>query len=228
MVQPAAFVVGQLTRPFWLRPARKGLAVGARLRTAGAREVLGADLGALRDAVVSIDAFWGSGAAKTLQQSLRSANDDAARVARLSGALLERIDPARAAHSAIRVAVGTILARRGSLRIAPLARAGGWSERHFERRFLREVGCLPRQFARTVRFQQLLSLVGRASKVDWAGLAWDSGFADQAHLIREFRRFTGATPRKFEDRALELARRFVTPERLARYFGETGSGDGGL
>jgi len=224
--QPDAFVVGQLTRPFWLRPARQGLAIGARLRAAGARAVLGVDLDRFRDRVVPLADPWGAGAARDLVAALRAARTGRSRVTALARALGERTAPAAAAHPAVRAAVETMLAKRGSLRIAPLARAAGWSERHFERRFAREIGCLPRQFARTVRFQHLLSMLGRESKVDWAGLAWDSGFADQAHLIREFRRFTGATPGSFEDEALALARRFVSRERLERYFAGAGRGHG--
>jgi AraC-like DNA-binding protein len=208
-VQPDAFVVGQLTRPFRLAPAGDGLAMGARLRAAGARAVLGADLDRLRDAVTPLGEFWGEAPARDLVQRLRAAVDAVERVALMNEALLRHADDTHAAHSAIRVAVAMILEKRGDVAIAPLAREAGWSERHFARRFEREVGCLPRQFARTVRFQHLLALLGSDSKVDWAGLAWDSGFADQAHLIREFRRFTGATPGSFETEALALARRFV-------------------
>jgi len=220
--QPDAFVVGQLTRPFWLRPAARGLAIGARLRAAGARAALRVDLERFRDHVVPLAELWSGAEARDLVAALRAARTARARTTRLARALAGRIDAAHAAHPAVRAAVDAVLARRGSLRIAPLARAAGWSERHFERRFAREVGCLPRQFARTVRFQHLLSLLGRETKLDWAGLAWDSGFADQAHLIREFRRFTGATPGSFEDEALALARRFVSPERLRRYFADSG------
>ena len=217
LVQPESFVVGQLTRPFWLRAPADGLAMGARLRAGGARAFLGRDLAECRDTVVPLAELWGADAARDLAGALR-AGDEAGRVGRLASALTAHHDDAQAAHPAVRAAVAAILEARGSLRIAPLARAAGWGERHFQRRFEREVGCLPRQFARTVRFQHLLSLLGRESRVDWAGLAWDSGFADQAHLIREFRRFTGATPGSFEDEALALARRFVSPERLERYF----------
>jgi AraC-like DNA-binding protein len=216
--QPDAFAVGQLTRPFWLAPATHGVVAGARLRAGGARAALGRDLDDIADTVVHLDAFWGAGAAQALVRTLRGTRGPDARAKALGAALQRHADDRHESHPAIRAAVTTILERRGTLRIAPLARAAGWTERHFERRFAREVGCLPRQFARTVRFQQLLALVGRDARVDWAGLAWDSGFADQAHLIREFRRFTGATPGTFDDEALELARRFVTPERLARYF----------
>ena len=218
-VQPTAFVVGQLTRPLHLEPpARGGHAFGARFRPGGAAGIVADALEPLTDTVTPLATLWGAAEAQAFAARLLAAAEDATRAATLAGMLSSRAAGRKGAHPAIRTAVEAIFTARGSLRVAPLARASGWGERQFERRFAREVGCTPRTLARTVRFQQLLALVGRDERVDWAGLAWDSGFADQAHLIREFRRFTGATPGSFADEALALARRFVTPERLSRYF----------
>jgi AraC-like DNA-binding protein len=45
----------------------------------------------------------------------------------------------------------------------------------------------------------------QAPRIDWAGLAAEWGYADQAHLIREFRAMAGVTPR---DYARDAAGRF--------------------
>ena len=92
------------------------------------------------------------------------------------------------------------------------------SERQLERSFAREVGCSPKQLARTMRFQNLVRHLDDG-RTDWAGLAWECGFFDQAHLIREVRAFTGATPTRLRDEAFDFARQFLAPERLASYFG---------
>lgn len=53
-------------------------------------------------------------------------------------------------------------------------------------------------FARVVRLQRSTHSIRRArsqgSLASWARLAVDCGYADQAHLIREFRTLTGVTP----------------------------------
>ncbi|TIS77106.1 MAG: helix-turn-helix transcriptional regulator, partial [Mesorhizobium sp.] len=47
--------------------------------------------------------------------------------------------------------------------------------------------------SRIVRFNRALSLSKRQDD-NWAGIAADCGYADQAHLVREFRQLAGETP----------------------------------
>jgi AraC-like DNA-binding protein len=215
--QPGAFVVGQLSSPLALRTS-PGLSVRAvRFRPAGASAFLGAAIDAFADRVTPLDALWGDSAAGAIAEALGEAGGGEA-LAVLERALLRRLDLRHDSLDATRAGVALLLERRGAVRIEEVARSLGWSERRLERRFAREVGCSPRQLARTVRFQHLLLTLQGAGDGDWAGLAWDCGFADQAHLIREFRRFTGATPTRLREDALDLARRFVAPDRLRAYF----------
>lgn len=44
------------------------------------------------------------------------------------------------------------------------------------------------------RFHHAVAAAERASAPDWAGLALDFGYADQPHLVREFREFAGVSP----------------------------------
>lgn len=77
--------------------------------------------------------------------------------------------------------------------VAILARDLGLSERTLERRFVHATGLNPVVFRRLSRFRQLLRLAA-GSELDWASLAAAAGYADQAHLSREFRDFAGITP----------------------------------
>lgn len=71
------------------------------------------------------------------------------------------------------------------------------SERQFARVFSSVTGATPKQFARIVRFQKALSLLQYDPGTGFAQLAADSGFYDQAHLIHEFREFSGYTPAEY-------------------------------
>lgn len=92
---------------------------------------------------------------------------------------------------------------RPSIDIAGLVMQSGFSHRRFNQLFRGEVGLTAKQFARLMRFQQTLGGVPQSGSLDWAGLASDYGYYDQAHLIHDFQQFSAMTPTEF------LARRTV-------------------
>jgi AraC-like DNA-binding protein len=73
----------------------------------------------------------------------------------------------------------------------------GLSARRFIELFRREVGVSPKTFCRIVRFQGALQRIAVASSPNFVRLALDCGYYDQAHLIHDFKDFTGLTPTAF-------------------------------
>jgi AraC-like DNA-binding protein len=70
----------------------------------------------------------------------------------------------------------------------------GMSQRHFIQLFTAEVGLTPKVFSRIMRFQRAVNCIPRRSQADWASLALDCGYYDQAHFIHDFQSFSGITP----------------------------------
>lgn len=81
--------------------------------------------------------------------------------------------------------------------IAALAQGSGRSHRHFIARFREAAGLAPKRYARVLRFKRLLTALSATPRPTWAQLALDAGYFDQSHLIREFREFTGVSPREY-------------------------------
>jgi len=73
----------------------------------------------------------------------------------------------------------------------------GVTPRTLERRMLAETGLSPRMLSRVLRFRRAFRLIDEAPAGTWARVAHTAGYFDQAHLIREFRRFAGAPPTAF-------------------------------
>ncbi|TIU04954.1 MAG: helix-turn-helix transcriptional regulator, partial [Mesorhizobium sp.] len=69
----------------------------------------------------------------------------------------------------------------------------GWSRKHLAGKFSNAIGVGPKTLSRIVRFNRALGL-SRQDQSDWADIAADCGYADQAHLVREFRDLAGETP----------------------------------
>jgi transcriptional regulator GlxA family with amidase domain len=69
-----------------------------------------------------------------------------------------------------------------------------WSRRHLARQFRHELGLTPKTMARIVRFDHAHRLAVGSDPLSWAQIAVLAGYADQAHLGREWREFTGRSP----------------------------------
>lgn len=119
------------------------------------------------------------------------------RVALLERLLLDRLPRGHDQdHDMIRLG-HEIWLRPHELSVKELSSQIGISERQLERKFSRHAGIGPKALLRILRFQQVLKSAQAAVRPDWAGLAVDCGYFDQAHLIRDFRRYTGLSPKKY-------------------------------
>lgn len=79
-----------------------------------------------------------------------------------------------------------------------LSKSYGLSERYIEKLFVDMVGITPSAFFSVYRFNRSLNLV-LSSGLKLTSIAYDCGYYDQAHFIKEFKKFTGITP--FDARA---------------------------
>ena len=79
--------------------------------------------------------------------------------------------------------------------VIELASIACLGKKQFERLFNELVGANPKEYARVVRFQKSLKLLQHYSEdINQAQLAYQCGYADQSHFIREFKQFSGYTP----------------------------------
>jgi len=215
-VQPRACVIGHMSQPLWLKPTGTWRTAGVRLRPEGAFAILSMNLAELSNSCVPLEGLWGRSGRQIVKQLLDvQVPEEALRL--FQGFLLKRVATTRRPHPGTVRAVREILKHRGLVSVSHLARTVGWSERTLERRFAQEVGLSPKLLAQTARFHCLLACVSPERKEKWASLAWDCGFADQAHLAREVHRFSGASPMRLFDKEVALARMLLSPERLRAY-----------
>ena len=106
--------------------------------------------------------------------------------------ILQRLADADAPSPEIAWAFDRIAATGGQARVASIAQGIGWSRKHLARRFADEVGLGPKSVSRIVRLNRAIAAARGGSR--WAGIAADCGYADQAHMVREFRELAGTSP----------------------------------
>jgi AraC-like DNA-binding protein len=162
----------------------------------------------MRDLAGQTVALDGVGRFEELTCRLYDARGWATRFALLDRFVRRRLGAARAPSSPIAWAWRQLAASAGRIRVGALAREIGWSRKHLAQRFSIEVGAGPKTAGRILRFAGVRRSIDagiRTGPMGWAGLAADCGYADQAHLIREFRAMAGVSP---ADYVQDVAGRF--------------------
>jgi AraC-like DNA-binding protein len=193
--QPRRVVVGLLERAIPMRYGTRVRTLGIRLHPARAAGFLGVapvrlanKLTSLRELAPQCDASiagWLRGRPQIESTSDRSALEQ----------LLERLQgqSSRRPDRLVVRAVDRLLRARYPLPVVRLARELGVTPRHLHRRFVATVGTPPKRLERLARFARAWQQATMGRPLGWAELAYANRYADQAHLVREFRAF-GAIP----------------------------------
>jgi AraC-like DNA-binding protein len=164
----------------WLPP---GLLVGARFRTGRAPAGLGVPASSVRDERVDLDLLWPAPRVRRLAEELAGTPSVAAAEQLLAdtvasvGAAWDRSTPRLLE-----------LVTRGD-RVASVADALGWTERQLHRRSLVAFGYGPKVLQRVLRFDRAVRLARSGTSL--TSVAYETGYADQAHLAREVKSFAG-------------------------------------
>lgn len=166
--------------------APTGRLVGVRFRTGRSPAGLGVPADALRDGRVDLAELWPDRWARLADELAATSSLEQAQAV-LGSAVLAgvRHDPDPAVPELLRLA-------RGGARVREMAGAVGLTERQLHRRCLAAFGYGAKVLQRVLRFDQALRLARGGGGL--ADVAYEAGYADQAHLSREVRALAGVSP----------------------------------
>jgi len=184
-------ISGAHSQSFVIDTALQAAIMGVHFRPGGAFPFLNLPAGELHNAHVPLEAIWGR-AAVGLHDRLRDAKTVADKFRVLERALLAQLVKPLARHPAVAFALKRF--QNGARTVGDVTDRIGLSPRRFIQRFTAEVGLTPKLFCRIQRFQQVLDLVERVPRVQWAAVAVACGYYDQAHFIHDFQAFSGFKP----------------------------------
>lgn len=183
--------VGTMTRAIEVQAGGRRDVFGVRFAPGGLFQLLGAPLSLLTDDSAEFAAL----PAQAWRPPLNGWCDDrdfAARCRRADASLIAALSPLRL--NGMTSLLQRLQARSELPSAAALADEAGIGLRTLQRRFMEHVGVSPGQHLRWLRFErarQMLLLRGDRRSAD---IALAAGYSDQAHFVREFRRFAGVTP----------------------------------
>jgi AraC-like DNA-binding protein len=171
------------------------------IRPASARALFGMPAAALTSVVVDLDGLIP--AARHLPERLAGVASWSERFGVVSHALEVALSaeprPSRVKPD-VQYAWERIVTSGGAVRVNELATETGWSRRHLTGQFTSEFGIGPKEAARIVRFQRSRQLLERNRPTTCADVAAICGYADQAHMTREWATIAGCTPTTWRER----------------------------
>ena len=196
----APHIAGPATRTHAAPVAPGTVIVGIRFRPGATRAVFGCSASELRDEHVELRAVGGL-PARRLERELAGAPCVDVMRSALEGWVRARLDESFHRERVNLLAARELVVDR-RMTVHELARSLGWSPRRLHREFTDTCGYGPKMLQRILRLQRAVRM-GRDCRPErsegpalpLSRLALDAGYADQAHMTRDFRDLTGFTPR---------------------------------
>lgn len=90
--------------------------------------------------------------------------------------------------------------QQGNIRVDQLETLSGYTCRTIQRQFRQDTGMSPKAFSRILRCQSALNSIHAQRDLSFSDLAFDLGFSDQSHFLREFKKFVSTTPCDYQRR----------------------------
>jgi len=193
---PQLFVFGQARKYGQLQGGGNFRTVGVIFEPTALKQVFGLNANELTDQNASISYLTKT----SLCEQLLHCTSVEQQVSCLSKFLLAQTH--RYNHYNPKLVYATTALQQGK-RLADVLRELNLSERSLERLFLAHIGITPILYARICRFQASLSLLRQGGFRSLTDIAYSLGYFDQSHFIRDFKLFSGVSPRIYQRKAIE-------------------------
>ncbi|TDO83634.1 AraC-like DNA-binding protein [Flavobacterium chryseum] len=164
----------------------------------GIHQLLGISANEFQDSIISIDDIFNK-KGLILHEKLSEQNNNHSRIELLN--LFFRVLIAEKPVSnqlIINSSLDFIIANKGQFSLAKLVDYTGYTERHLERKFKECIGLNPKKFGNVIRLHHFLKLIkDKSEDTNLTTICYEAGFSDQSHLIKEFKKHTGITPKEY-------------------------------
>lgn len=211
IVQPKCFVIGQLTQPLEIEPTGETGIFSVRFHPDGFLPFATIPIKDLENKAISLEFLFGE-EGRDIEQKVLAANSTLERINHIETFLLNRLTGAEAIDRVIKSTIETILTANGQLSIDELSQQININRRQLERKFSSGIGLSPKQLSKIIRFQAALKMLFHKQYTSLTALAYDGDYYDQAHFTKDFREFTGLSPKEFYSANLKMSSFFSTAE----------------
>ncbi|MEN0005473.1 MAG: helix-turn-helix domain-containing protein [Bacteroidota bacterium] len=195
-ILPKCFLIGQLTQPYVIEPTGVTGSFVVQFKPNGFSPFASIPIRAMENTAVPLDKLFGAEGTQLGEQMLR-ANATVERIQLIETFLFKKLADQKAIDHIVKSTVETIFQANGQFSVNEYSKSSNISRRQLARKFSSAIGLSPKQLAKTIRIQTTLKALLNEEVTSLTDLAYENEYFDQAHFIKEFKEFTGLTPKEF-------------------------------
>lgn len=211
IIQPRAFVFGQITKTLEIAPSGKTGIIAVRFFPEGFIPFGTIEIRDMDNRAVSLEELYGEKGLSLQNEVFASATTEA-RIKKIESFLLSRLTSMEGVNALAKYAVNLLLESKGQITINSLAEQLQINRRQLERKFSSLIGLSPKQLAKIIRLQSVLRVMTQKTFTSLTSLAHEGGYFDQAHFIKDFKEITGYSPKQFYAGSMKMSSLFIGTE----------------
>lgn len=201
---PNCFLIGQLTKPYVVEPLGITGSFVVRFKPNGFLPFSTIPLKEMENTAVPLDTLFGNEGVELGKQML-GAPSTSERIQIIETFLLNRLTNENYIDNVVKATVETILLVNGQFSVNELSQRININRRQLTRKFSSAIGLSPKQLSKTIRIQATLRALLTKEVSSLTDLAYANEYFDQAHFIKDFKEFTGLTPKEFYGENLKMS-----------------------
>jgi len=196
ILQPRAMVLGHTIDPFYIEPTGYVDTFAIRFYPYGFANFVTVPIKALANTETPLAQLFDEKTAKKLEQDIILAADTNQRIKIIESFLLSKLNEQTMVDNIVKTTLDTLFATKGSTPISKILKEDLSKRRQLERMFVKQVGVSPKQLGKLIRLQSALKAM-LSEEESLTHIAYQNDYYDQSHFIKDFKEFTGVSPKEF-------------------------------
>lgn len=213
ILQPRAMILGQTIAPFYIQPTGYVNTFAIRFYPYGFSNFVTEPIKNLVNKETPISHIFGKEVADKLEQNIINATDTDQRIQIIETFFRHKLDEQATIDNIVKSTIDTLLSSNGNRSINAILKDDLSKRRQLERKFSQQIGLSPKQLGKVIRQQTALKLILNQKSETLTQIAYESEYYDQNHFTKDFKEFTGTTPKEFlNDEQMILSSLFYTKD----------------